>query len=82
MTNAFDQLCINYTNERVQQLFVDMMLLKEKKWYDFQELQINFVPFFNNIHIIGAKHFLYINQTSTPGSQIPVCTKMRLLLVY
>lgn len=32
--NTFDQLCINYINERIQNLFVDIMLKKEKQWYD------------------------------------------------
>lgn len=48
-------MCINYTNERFQQYFVDVMLLKEKKWYDSQGLDIPFIPFFDNSHIIGRK---------------------------
>lgn len=53
MDNTFDQLCINYANERIQQYFVDRMLLKEKQWYDNQGLDINFVPFLNNSNIVG-----------------------------
>lgn len=51
--NSFDQLCINYSNERLQKLFVDLMLSTEKKWYDSQKLEIPFVEFFDNTHIIG-----------------------------
>lgn len=31
------------------------MLLPEKKWYDSQGLDIPFVPFLDNTHIIGKK---------------------------
>ncbi|XP_031625659.1 myosin heavy chain 95F-like [Contarinia nasturtii] len=53
MDNTFDQLCINYANERMQEFFIDRTLLKEKQWYDAQELDIDFVSFFNNNHIVG-----------------------------
>lgn len=51
--NTFDQLCINYTNERLQHFFVTMMLSKEKQWYADQSLDVPFVPFFDNAAIIG-----------------------------
>lgn len=51
--NSFDQLCINYTNERFQHFFVNLKLLEEKQWYDNQGLKIPFVEFFDNCHIIG-----------------------------
>lgn len=51
--NTFDQLCINYSNERIQQLFVDIKLAEEKRWYDVEGLNIPFVPFFDNSHIVG-----------------------------
>lgn len=51
--NTFDQLCINYSNERVQNFFVDRMLLREKEYYDNQCLNIPFVPFLDNSLIIG-----------------------------
>lgn len=53
MDNSFDQLCINYTNERFQHYFVDSMLVKERQWYDSQQLDVPFVPFFDNSQIIG-----------------------------
>lgn len=58
--NSFDQLCINYSNERFQHYFVDVMLLEEKKWYDSQGLEIPFIPFFDNAHIIGKTHFIIL----------------------
>ena len=51
--NTFDQLCMNYINERIQNLFVDIMLKKEKQWYDSQSLDVPFVEFFDNTDIIG-----------------------------
>lgn len=54
MDNSFDQMCINYTNERFQHYFVDIMLVKEKQWYDSQKLNVPFVPFFDNSPIIGT----------------------------
>lgn len=51
--NTFDQLCINYSNERVQNFFVHRMLLKEKEYYNSQDLKIPFVPFLDNSIVIG-----------------------------
>lgn len=59
--NTFDQLCINYTNERLQNFFVEIMLSKEKQWYEQQSLKVPFVPFFDNASIIGIKMFSYFN---------------------
>lgn len=53
--NTFDHLCINYSNERLQKIFVDRMLSEEKQWYEDQELDIPFVQFFDNSQIIGMK---------------------------
>lgn len=50
---SFDQLSINYINERFQQFFVKQMLLNEEDWYKSQGIKERFVPFFNNTHIIG-----------------------------
>lgn len=56
--NTFDQLCINYCNERVQSFFVELKLSEEKEWYDDQGLDTPFVEFFDNTHIIGMKSYL------------------------
>lgn len=57
-SNTFDQLCINYSNERLQKFFVDEKLLAEKQWYDRHGLDIPFVQFFDNYHIIGTNWFI------------------------
>lgn len=51
--NTFDQLCINYCNERFQQYFVNLMLDQEKKWYNAQNLKVPFVQYLDNSQIIG-----------------------------
>lgn len=51
--NTFDQLCINYCNERFQQYFVNLMLDQEKKWYEEQNLKVPFVQYLDNSQIIG-----------------------------
>lgn len=61
--NTFDQLCINYTNERLQVLFVELKLVEEKRWYDNQGLDIPFVQFFDNSQIIGMIFLLVLSST-------------------
>lgn len=51
--NTFDQLCINYVNEKLQNLFIQLILIKEREYYDKEKLDIPFVPFFDNSHIVG-----------------------------
>lgn len=56
-SNTFDQLCINYINERMQSLFVTRKISDEKHWYDSQGLDIPVVEYFNNSHIIGMQQY-------------------------
>lgn len=51
--NSFDQLCINYVNEHVQQFFIQRILRREKEWYDKEKIDVPFVPFLDNYGIIG-----------------------------
>lgn len=57
--NTFDQICINYVNERIQNLFVKLMLSTEKQWYESQALDVPFVEFFDNSNIIGKEKYFY-----------------------
>lgn len=41
----------------MQSLFVTRKISDEKQWYDSQGIDIPFVEFFDNSHIIGMKQY-------------------------
>nr|XP_033811485.1 unconventional myosin-Ih isoform X1 [Geotrypetes seraphini] len=47
-TNGFEQFCINYCNEKLQQLFIEMTLKAEQEEYETEGIQWEPVPYFNN----------------------------------
>lgn len=51
--NQFDQLCINYINERMQQFFVQRMIIEESSWYEREGVNVPSIPFFDNGQILG-----------------------------
>lgn len=56
--NSFEQFCINYCNEKLQQLFNDRILKQEQELYDKEGLGVKSVTFVDNqdcIALIEAK---------------------------
>lgn len=54
--NHFEQLCINYVNEKIQQSFVQLMLRNESDYYAREHLDIPQIPFLDNSCILGTSY--------------------------
>ncbi|XP_031631814.1 unconventional myosin-VI-like [Contarinia nasturtii] len=52
--NYFEQMCINYVNERVQQMFVKLMIKDEEEWYAKECLELPKIPFLDNSIILDV----------------------------
>lgn len=56
---SFEQFCINFCNEKLQQLFIQLTLKQEQEEYLREGIEWEPVEYFNNIVIcdlIEAKH--------------------------
>ncbi|XP_021947488.1 unconventional myosin ID isoform X2 [Folsomia candida] len=47
-TNSFEQCCINYCNEKLQQLFIELVLKQEQEEYRKEGIQWTHIDYFNN----------------------------------
>ncbi len=47
-SNGFEQLCINYVNEKLQQIFIELTLNAEQMEYAAEGIAWTPIPFFNN----------------------------------
>ena len=45
---SFEQFCINYCNEKLQQLFVELVLRREQEEYRSEGIQWVHIDYFNN----------------------------------
>ncbi|TNM91950.1 hypothetical protein fugu_018962 [Takifugu bimaculatus] len=57
--NSFEQFCINYCNEKLQQLFIQLTLKSEQEEYEMEGIEWEPVPYFNNkiiCELVEAKH--------------------------
>lgn len=69
-TNGFEQFCINYVNEKLQQIFIELTLKSEQEEYEREGIKWKPIPFFNNkivCDLIEAKNppgiFLILDDT-------------------
>eukprot|EP00936_MAST-01D_sp_MAST-1D-sp1_P002156 g2156.t1 len=46
--NGFEQFCINYVNEKLQQIFIELTLKSEQEEYEREGISWSQIPFFNN----------------------------------
>jgi len=46
--NSFEQLCINYVNERLQQIFIELTLKAEQEEYQAEGIPWRDIPYFDN----------------------------------
>eukprot|EP00730_Choanoeca_flexa_P005614 TRINITY_DN11985_c2_g1_i12.p1 TRINITY_DN11985_c2_g1~~TRINITY_DN11985_c2_g1_i12.p1 ORF type:complete len:1164 (+),score=410.29 TRINITY_DN11985_c2_g1_i12:80-3571(+) len=47
-TNSFEQFCINYCNEKLQQLFIELTLKSEQEEYRSEGIEWEAIEYFNN----------------------------------
>lgn len=46
--NSFEQICINYVNEKLQQIFIQLTLKSEQETYDRERIQWTPIKYFDN----------------------------------
>lgn len=57
--NSFEQFCINYCNEKLQQLFIDLVLKQEQEEYMREGIAWQHIDYFNNkiiCDLVEAQH--------------------------
>jgi myosin-1 len=63
--NGFEQFCINYVNEKLQQIFIELTLKAEQEEYAKEGIKWEHIDFFNNkicCDLIESKVTKPINQ--------------------
>ncbi|XP_050300495.1 unconventional myosin ID isoform X2 [Anthonomus grandis grandis] len=57
--NSFEQFCINYCNEKLQQLFIELVLKQEQEEYEREGIEWTNIDYFNNqiiCDLVEAQH--------------------------
>ncbi|KAK2514041.1 Myo1g [Columba guinea] len=52
-TNSFEQFCINYCNEKLQQLFIELVLRQEQEEYQREGITWQSIEYFSNEPIVA-----------------------------
>jgi len=50
-SNSFEQFCINYCNEKLQQLFIELVLKQQQEEYEREGIKWEHIQYFNNMQI-------------------------------
>lgn len=61
-TNSFEQICINYVNEKLQQIFIQLTLKAEQDEYIAEQIKWTPIDYFNNKVVCDL-----IEETRPPG---------------
>lgn len=74
--NSFEQFCINYCNEKLQQLFIKLVLRTEQEEYLREGIEWTEVEYFDNapiVNLLDGKGGLYklLDEACTMGNSTP-----------
>lgn len=64
--NSFEQICINYINETVQQFCIRKLIKDDLEWYALDGVHISDVNFLDNKPVLGKFHFFYRTSKTLP----------------
>lgn len=59
--NSFEQICINFVNEKVRQFTTNRLIIEEIDWYKFEGLEIPQIDFLDNQNVIGKQSCMLIS---------------------
>lgn len=53
LRNRFEQLCINYSNEKIQNFCTQRLIRDEQNWYKEEGVKVPEIPFPGNDMVLG-----------------------------